>query len=159
MPTFIYFRNGTESKRVTGASSLESDIASFVAEYGKTVFETSQGKSLGATTAAPAATTTSTAAAASNQRRANNPWAQKGFNPAQAMKKNAGVEDGAAATHIDSKDDDSHATNGPDGMICEGDVCYMPGAKPKSLATASSSSSSSTDDKKPKSVCLGCSVM
>lgn len=147
MPTFIYFVNGSKVNTVTGASSLETDIANFVQTHGKTIFETSQGQALGGTTTTskPAQSTVDPATGRRQPpNNPNNPWAQKGFNPAQKMRQNAGITDEPKTTSEPQAE-----------MVCEGDVCYMKPATTTNVATTQST----TQQQPPKSVCNSCTIM
>ena len=126
MPTFIYFHNGTEKKRVTGASTFNTDVAQFINEYGKSVFEQSKGHALGTSTDNTTSTSTAsteTSASKPRQPNPNNPWANRNFNPAQRMKENEAK--GKKPTE-EAKEDElvfGEAGDAPEGMVCENGVC------------------------------------
>jgi len=186
MPTFIYFNNGLEVKRVTGASSLTSDIAAFVDQYGKTVFETSQGKTLGdASGEKSAQNTTQDGSSSSGPRRQpgnarfNLGAALAGKTAAEQKKssvdeskndENVGLNSNKnKLPHDDDVIDETpdqfdpnmfnvDANNGVDeNMVCKDGVCTV--QPPTTQRKPGSVALAQSQQQSSKSVCKNCSIM
>lgn len=132
MPTFIYFATvdgkKSETNRITGASSFETDVESFLTKYGKSVFEMSKGHSFGDSGSTKTETKAESGAKSTDDGKSarkppNNPWANRNFNPKKQMEQNTGVkatdekqQDVAALLKLDEPTGDAKMVCDPNGV-------------------------------------------